>query len=104
MNNLETRKMSADYGVMDKPFSDQANRIVWHRKLLGLSQLEYATKAGLKRPALNNYESGDFQVGLAAARALRETYGLSLDFIYEGIADALPMNLRNALLENPIAK
>ena len=104
MNKLETRNMSADYSDMDKPFSDQANRLLWHRNLLGLSQTEYGAKAGLKRPAINNYESGDFQIGLAAARALRTTYGLSLDFIYEGVADALPMSLRNALLDKPVAK
>jgi transcriptional regulator with XRE-family HTH domain len=104
MNDLVTRKMSEQYIQMDKPFSDQASRIVWHRNLLRLSQAEYAQKAGLKRPAINNYESGDFQIGLAAARALRSTYGLSLDFIYEGVTDALPMNLRNALLDNPVVK
>jgi transcriptional regulator with XRE-family HTH domain len=89
---------------MDKPYSDIAARIIWHRKLLGLTQVEYAEKAGLKRAALNNWESGDFQIGLAAARSLRNTYGLSLDFIYEGVVDALPMNLRKALLESPIDK
>lgn len=104
MNALVTRKMSADNATMDKPFSDQAARLLWHRNLLGLSQADYGAKAGLKRAAVNNYESGDFQIGLAAARALRSTYGLSLDFIYEGIADALPMNLRNSLLEKPIVK
>ena len=104
MNDVVTRKMSAQNVSMDKPFSDQANRLLWHRNLLALSQIEYATKAGLKRAAVNNYESGDFQIGLAAARALRSTYGLSLDFIYEGVTDALPMNLRNALLDKPVAK
>lgn len=87
---------------MEKPYADQAARILWHRNLLGLTQTEYAQKAGLKRAAINNYESGDFPVGLAAGRALRRTYGLSLDFIYEGSEDALPMNLRNALLDSPI--
>lgn len=104
MNSLVTRNMSGNYGGMEKPYSDQANRILWHRTLLGVSQAEYGAKAKLKRAAINNYESGEFQVGLAAARALRKTYGLSLDFIYEGISDALPMNLRNALLDNPVAK
>lgn len=104
MIDLETRNLSTDNAAMEKPFADQAARIVWHRSLLGKTQDEYAKAAGLKRPALNNYESGDFQIGLAAARALRRTYGLSLDFIYEGISDALPMNLRNALLESPVAK
>lgn len=104
MISLEPRKLSADNTAMEKPFSDQAARIVWHRNLLGLTQTEYVEKAGLKRAAVNNYESGDYQIGLSAARALRATYGLSLDFIYEGIADALPMNLRNALLESPIVR
>jgi len=94
--------MSGSYLSMEKPFADQAARILWHRNLLGYTQAEYAIRAGLKRPALNNYESGDFQIGLAVACALRKTYGLSLDFIYEGEVEALPMNLRKALLDNPI--
>lgn len=89
---------------MEKPFSDQAARIRWHRTLLGLNQTDYGAKAGIKRANITNFESGDYQIGLAAARALRATYGLSLDFLYEGIADALPMTLRNALLDNPIVK
>lgn len=89
---------------MEKPYSDQAARLLWHRNLLGLNQAEYAAKAGLKRAAIGNYESGDFQIGLAAARALRGTYGLSLDFLYEGDVDALPMTLRKALLDSPIVK
>jgi len=101
---LETINLSNTMCGMDKPFSDQAKRLLWHRNLLGLSQADYAAKAGLKRPAVNNYESGDFQIGLAAARALRSTYGLSLDFLYEGEVQALPMNLRNALLDSPVDK
>lgn len=99
---LVTRNMSGSYSPMEKPYADQAARIVWHRNLLDKTQQEYAALAGLKRAALNNYESGDFQIGLAAARALRKTYGLSLDFIYEGEVETLPMNLRKALLDNPI--
>ena len=89
---------------MEKPYTDQAQRIVWHRNFLGFTQKQYAARAGIKRSALNNYESGDFQIGLAAARSLRKTYGLSLDFIYEGEVDALPMNLRKALLDKPADK
>lgn len=89
---------------MKKPFEDQAARILWHRSILGVTQTEYGAPAELKRAAINNYESGDFQIGLAAARKLRATYGLSLDFIYEGDANALDMTLRKALLDNPIVK
>ena len=67
-----------------------------------MTESEYAAKAGLKRAQLNNWESGDFQVGLAGARALRNKYGLSLDFIYEGSLDALDMSLRKAMLDNLI--
>ena len=86
---------------MNKPFEDQASRILWHRNLLGYTQEEYGRRAGITRASVNNYESGDFQVGLAAARKLRAAYELSLDFIYEGEVEALPMNLRRALLDKP---
>lgn len=89
---------------MMKPYQDQAQRIRWHRSVLGLTQEEYAARAKLKRATVNNWESGDYQVGLAGARALYKAYGLSLDFIYEGIDGALPMALRNALSETPISE
>lgn len=84
-----------------KPFDDIAERIRWHRALLGLTQQEYAAKAGLKRAQLNNWESGDYRLSIDGARALRKTYGLSLDFMYEGIEDALPMTLRQAWMDKP---
>lgn len=87
---------------MLKPYEDQARRIRWHRKMLGMTQKEYADRANLKRATINNWESGDFQVGLSGARRLRKVYGLSLDFIYEGIDGALPMSLRSLLLDHPI--
>ena len=79
-----------------KPFADIAERLRWHRALEGTDQKAYAEKAGLKRAQLSNWESGDYRVSLDGARALRKTYGLSLDFMYEGIDDALPMTLRKA--------
>lgn len=87
---------------IDRPHAEIAARIKWHRELLGLTQKDYAEKAGLKRAQLNNWEGGDNRIGIDGARALRKTYGLSLDFIYEGVDDALSMTLRNALLESPI--
>lgn len=83
------------------PFSDIAARIRWHRAIEGLNQSEYAEKAGIKRSQLSNWETGQQRVSVDGALSLRRTYGLSLDFIYEGIADALPMTLRTALRESP---
>lgn len=79
-----------------KPFGDIAARIRWHRSLEGLTQKAYAEKIGQKRAALNNWESGDYRLSLDGALAIRKIYGLSLDFMYEGIDDALPMTLRAA--------
>lgn len=87
-----------------KPFTDIARRIKWHRGLLGIEQDEYARRAGLKRSQLSNWESGAGRVSIDGALALRRTYGLSLDFIYEGIDDALPMTLRSALMDSPEVK
>lgn len=87
--------------AMTKAYQDIANRLKWHRDLLELNQEEYALRAGLKRNQLSNWEAGSNRIGLDGARALRKTYGLSLDFIYEGDPDTLPMTLRNAWLDRP---
>lgn len=95
------------YGTMcamdhvNKPFLDIAQRLNWHRNMLGLDQKPYAEKAGLKRSQLSNWEAGNTRLSLDGALALRRTYGLSLDFMYEGIADTLPMALRSAWMESP---
>jgi transcriptional regulator with XRE-family HTH domain len=84
-----------------KPFLDIAERIRWHRSLLGITQQEYADKLGVKRAAFSLWESGSHRLSLDGALALRHKYGLSLDFMYEGIDDALPMTLRNAWRDKP---
>ena len=88
----------------EKPHGDIAERVRWHRALEGLGQDAYAKKAGLKRAQLNNWESGDYRLSLDGALALRRTFGLSLDFMYEGIDDALPMTLRRAWRDRPRVK
>lgn len=92
------RVIIRDMKLDEKPFGEIAARIRWHRELEGLTQKEYAEKIGQKRATINNWESGDYRLSLDGALALRKTYGLSLDFMYEGMADALPMTLRSAWL------
>ena len=93
--------MFADMALADKPFGDIAHRLRWHRGITGLDQNEYAKKAGLKRAQLSNWEAGNSRLSLDGALALRRTYGLSLDFMYEGNADALAMSLRSAWMDRP---
>ncbi len=85
----------------DRPFAGIAERIKWHRELENLDQRDYAARAGITRSTLNNWESGAYRLSIDGALALRRTYGLSLDFMYEGIDDALPMTLRRAWRERP---
>lgn len=84
-----------------RPFADIAERLKWHRDILGLKQEEYASSIGIKRPAYSLWEAGTHRLSLDGALALRRKYGLSIDFMYEGIDDALPMTLRNAWIERP---
>ncbi len=87
-----------------KPYLDIAARVRWHRSLTGLNQQAYATKVGIKRSQLSNWESGIQRISVDGALLLREMYGLSLDFIYAGNDDALPMTLRQAFRDSDLVK
>jgi transcriptional regulator with XRE-family HTH domain len=85
-----------------RPHSDIAEKIKWHRQLVvRLTQEQYADALGVKRSALSLWEAGTHRLSLDGALAIRSKYGLSLDFMYEGIDDALPMTLRNAWRDRP---
>ena len=84
-----------------RPFADIAERLKWHRDTVGMKQEDYAKSIGAKRSALSLWEAGTHRLSLNAALDLRNKYGLSLDFMYEGIDDALPMTLRNAWRDRP---
>lgn len=87
--------------IENRPYGDIADRLIWHRELEGLTQAEYAEKIGVKRARLSQWEDGINRLSLDGALALRKTFGLSLDFMYEGIDDALPMTLRRAWRDRP---
>ncbi|WP_143540197.1 helix-turn-helix domain-containing protein [Rhodovulum sulfidophilum] len=85
-----------------RPYIDIAQRLKWHREtIVGLSQADYAQSIGFKRSIYSLWEAGTHRLSLDGALALRSKYGLSLDFMYEGIDDALPMTLRNAWRDRP---
>lgn len=85
----------------ERPYADIAERLRWHRSLEGLTQEAYAAKINTKRSAYSLWEAGTHRLSLDGALALRKRFGLSLDFMYEGIDDALPMTLRNAWRDRP---
>jgi transcriptional regulator with XRE-family HTH domain len=84
-----------------RPFADIAVRLKWHREMEGLTQEDYATKIGMKRARYSLWEAGTHRLSLDGALALRRRFGLSLDFMYEGIDDVLPMTLRSSWRDRP---
>ena len=86
-----------------RPYADIAERLKWHREVVlgGMTQHEYAASIGVKRPAYSLWEAGTHRLSLDGALAIRKKYGVSLDFMYDGNDDALPMTLRNAWRERP---
>lgn len=66
-----------------------------------MGQAEFAEAAGLNPKQYGNWESGNYRISIDGALALRKRYGLSLDFIYEGIEDQLPISVRKALSDRP---
>ena len=74
-----------------------AARLSLVREAHGLTQTEFARRAGLGVSAWNNYESGRKRISIDAAIALCETYNLTLDYIYLGDASNLPHKLATAI-------
>lgn len=66
-----------------------------------LAQGAFAEGAGLVRTTYVSWETGGSRVSLNGALALRETYGLPLDFLYCGNSDMLSKEARTAWLGNP---
>lgn len=91
--------MSSDKTI--RPFEDIGSRIRAGRQALGYSQTEFAQKAGFTKSQVSNWEGGLHRPSLDACIALRETYGLSIDFIVFGNLDALPYKIAKQLESNP---
>ena len=91
-----------------RPFGDISGRLIWHREEVEhLTQKDDAGKIGVKRSTLNNWESGEYRLSLDGALAIRDSYGLSHDFLYLGCDDELPLSLRQAwrnqlLIQRPV--
>lgn len=94
LRQISQQSTLSDMEEKPRPYLDIAERIKWHRALTGLNQAEYAESINAKRAALSLCEAGTHRLSLDNARAIRSKWGLSLDFIYEGEQEALPMTLR----------
>lgn len=67
------------------------------RTALQMTQADFAAKAGLRPTAVGNYEQGHRLIPPAAAIALCEAWGLTLDFIYTGEMGNMRYDLASAI-------
>ena len=70
------------------------------RETFGLSQAQFADRAKISRSRFNQYETGTRALTLAAAHALCDEYGLTLDWLLRGNRAGLPYALATAIAEH----
>lgn len=87
-----------------KPYIEIGNRIRAGREALGYNQKQFADRAGFNNSQVSNWESGLHRPSLDSCITLRETFGLSIDFIIFGILDALPHKIAKAVESNPLVR
>ena len=74
-----------------------AARLSKVRAILGLTKKEFAERAGLTEQVYGPFENARRDLSLTAAKKLRKTYSLSLEFIYFGKIDDLPTRISKDL-------
>jgi transcriptional regulator with XRE-family HTH domain len=67
-----------------------AHRLRATRETTGLTQSQFADRAGIAQDTYNQWESAMGRPGLDEAMRLRAAYGVTLDWIYLGDASRLP--------------
>jgi transcriptional regulator with XRE-family HTH domain len=68
-----------------------ARRLALTREILGLTQKEFAERAGLVLSRYHLCETGRCPIYLSGAMALCAAHGLSLDWLYRGKTQGLPL-------------
>lgn len=74
-----------------------AARLVQLREALGLDKQTFAQKARIGKQTYGPFELAQRDLTLNAAKKLRATYGVPLDWLYFGNRAALPHNLATVL-------
>jgi transcriptional regulator with XRE-family HTH domain len=74
-----------------------AMRLSKARAILSLSKKDFAEKAGLAEQVYGPFENAKRPLSLNAAKLLRKTYSLPLEFLYFGKTDDLPTRISKQL-------
>ena len=82
---------------LQHPFAEIGDRLLLFRMLTKLGQAEFAMRAGVKPTTYNSNEKGWKRPSIETAIALRDTYHLSLDWIYCGDLSGLRYEAATAI-------
>lgn len=89
-NNRATLKGREMTLPTDDSAESIAERLKRVREILGLDKKTFAERAGIGQQTYGPFENAGRSISLEAAKRLRATYGISLEFIYFGKIDDLP--------------
>ena len=82
------------------PFAEYGRRLRAARLALGYEILDhYAKKAGIPPKYYSMHETGVHLITIERAKALKRTYDLSFDYIFDGDMDNLPRKLVEKISE-----
>jgi transcriptional regulator with XRE-family HTH domain len=74
-----------------------AQRLALTRRASGLGQAAWCRFVGIEPTTWNNYEQGTRRISLEQALKVCTATGVSLDWIYRGLADRLPVHFATEL-------
>jgi transcriptional regulator with XRE-family HTH domain len=77
-------------GVPQSEIDQIAERLLWSREALGLTQAELCRRAGVKPNAYSQWEKGKGRPEIDKAKLLCVNLGYTLDWIYLGDMSGLP--------------
>lgn len=80
--------------------AETAERLRLARMAINPNQSEFARRAGMSQHRYNQYETGARPLTLDAALKLRDTYGLTLDYLFRGDTALVPHGLMERLRNN----
>lgn len=75
------------------PHGDVAEKLLWLRERVDMSQTAFAKTIGANQTQYSNWETGRQRLPLSGALRLVAIYGVTLDFLYLNRTDTLPASL-----------
>lgn len=94
VSECDIMPMLEDQGDSPDAIAARLRRV---REILGYSRKDFAERAGLSEQNYGQFENARRDLTLQAAKLLRRTYGLSLEFVYFGKIDDLPTRISKHL-------